>query len=284
MILFVIFVIYLFYATLYPFNFSFQEDNILYNLNRINIIPFSCWGGREISWSDVVSNLLLFIPYGFLLNWELQNRNIGKLKSKLICIISAFLLSSTLEFLQLFSLRRRTGITDIVNNTIGSWIGCVLSNDFLVSFKDKLFHQINLLRRENPLLVYLGLYSLLIMLVFIYPFDISIARENIYYAIKNFNLTPFYYRGHLNISFSENGINIILFIIFGFLVYVSLRKYYSKILTLFITIFIGFCLATLIEFTQIIIPTRVPDITDIIFYVMGTLLGDLLAFITLYKK
>jgi len=279
-----IIVIYIIYGTLIPFDFSFNLKDIDRGINRIDLIPFyPQYRAGRLSLPDVVSNLLLFIPYGFLLNWWLYQQGIGRVKNKLICIISAFLFSSMIEFLQIFSISRKTEMTDVVNNTISAWIGCVLSNIFLISYKDKFFHQVNIIRRNNPLLIFLILYSLLILLGFMYPFDISIDVDDIRHALTEANLIPFCYNQN-SPSFIDMGINIFVFIIFGFLGYAALKIYYSRILVVFFTIFLGFCLASMIEFFQIFMVSRFTDITDIIIRVIGVLFGVLISVINYYKK
>ncbi|MEW6096789.1 MAG: VanZ family protein, partial [bacterium] len=121
----------------------------------------------------------------------------------------------------------------------------------------------------------------LILLVFMFPFDISIDVDDIKRGIKEINITPFYYTQN-SPSIIDMGINIFIFIIFGFLGYASFRIYHSRLLAIFITIFLGFCLATLIEFFQIFMVSRFSDITEIIIRVIVTLLGVIMAFIN-YK-
>lgn len=276
-----ILVIYIIYGTLIPFDFSFQLEDIVENIKRVDYLPFYT-GKRRWFIPDVISNILLFIPYGFLLYWWLQHKGIGKVKNKLICILSAFLFSSMIESLQLFSPSRGSCTTDVINNIIGTWIGCILSNIFLFSFKDKFFHQVHIIRQKNPLLIFLILYSLLLLFGFMFPFDISIDVGDIKRAIRGMNPIPFYYPNQNPPSFIDIGVNTFPFIIFGFIGYASLKIYYSRISTVFITIFLGFCLAGMIEFFQVFIVSRISDVTEIIIRVMGVLFGVLMAFINYY--
>lgn len=278
-----ILVIYIIYGTLIPFDFSFQLEDIVENIKRVDCLPFYM-GKKRWSIPDVISNILLFIPYGFLLYWWLQHKGIRKVKNKLICILSTFLFSSIIESLQLFSHSRGSCTTDIINNIIGTWIGCILSNIFLLSFKDKFFHQVHTIRQKNPLLIFLILYSLLLLLGFMFPFDISIDVGEVKQAIRGMNLIPFYYPNQNTPSFIDIGVNTFPFIIFGFIGYASLKIYYSRISTVFITIFLGFCLAGMIEFFQVSIVSRISDVTEIIIRVMGVLFGVLMAFINYYRE
>lgn len=277
LIAWLIFVIYVLYGTFIPFDLSCQGDDIANNLKRANYMPFY-YGGRGLHIPDVLSNLLLFIPYGFLLYLGLQRQCIERKKTGLI-IISSVLFSSIIEFLQLFSPSRTSSTTDIINNTIGTVIGCILGHSFLRTWKNKFFEQLKGIRQKNPLLVFLILYSLLIGPGFMFPFDISIDVGDIKHALKRANLMPF---DEYNLSFINMGLNVFPFVIFGFIGYAALRIYSSK--SIFNTIFLGVCLATLIEFCQIFIVSRMFDITGIILRVIGILFGVLISVINYYRK
>lgn len=276
----IILVIYIIYGTTIPFDFSLRLEDIIQRISRANYIPFyNEYTHRRVSIPDVISNLLLFIPYGFLLYWGLQNKGISRGKSKLICVFSAFVFSSFIEFLQLFSAFRTSSITDVINNIFGAYIGCILSNRFLLSLKDKFFEQLNILRQKNPFLLFLIPYSLLILLGFMFPFDISIDVGDIKHSLKNTNLIPFYNYNH---PFINTGLNLFPFIIFGFIGYAALRRYSSN--AIFNTIFLGVGLAVLIEICQIFIVSRFTDISEVIIRGIGVLLGISMAFINFYRK
>lgn len=266
--------LYIIYGTLIPFDFSFQV-NITQNLRQANYIPYCNFMGRRTSLSDVISNILLFIPYGFLLCWILREKTFSLSKSQIICLVSSFLLSLSIEFLQLFFTSRTTSLTDIINNVLGTYIGCILNNIYLLYLKDRLSYQINIIYQRNPLVIFLIVYSLVLLVMFMFPFDISIQISDIKTALKQTNIVPFSSR----FSFVNSAINIFTFIIFGFVGYIVFRTYYSKISAIFITLFLGFCLAILIEFFQIFIVSRILDINGIIIRLMGTLLGILISLI-----
>lgn len=74
--------------------------------------------------AEIILNILLFIPIGFFVAAVMRNRNI----LKTLCV--GFVLSSTIEFIQLVSRRGVCSVDDVIHNTLGCGIGFVL---FLIS-------------------------------------------------------------------------------------------------------------------------------------------------------
>ncbi|MDE7105480.1 MAG: VanZ family protein, partial [Ruminococcus sp.] len=94
-------------------------DALLYKLElkqgQLNFIPFS----NDIDITAYLQNILLFIPFGFLLPF------ICKQKVNIINILStAFTFSLLIEVSQLLN-NRRTDIDDLILNTFGAVIGFI---------------------------------------------------------------------------------------------------------------------------------------------------------------
>lgn len=120
------------FLTIIPKDFSI-------NLNWRNSIPikppydnlkpyFDLTLARPGSLTDVVLNILMMMPFGFLYS---QFK-----KAKLIdVVLTTFLLSSFIEVTQLITTRflvyhRFFDITDIINNTIGGLVGFIIYRIF----------------------------------------------------------------------------------------------------------------------------------------------------------
>lgn len=74
---------------------------------------------HDMSWNtahDIVMNMLLFVPYGFLFPC-------AYMKYKKYAVLSAFILSLFIELSQLLFQLGWTEIDDIVNNAFGAFIG-----------------------------------------------------------------------------------------------------------------------------------------------------------------
>lgn len=111
--LYILGVFYLTYAgTLY----NLYRYGISFNAEQLNLLPFS----REIDPVGYFENVLLFIPFGFLL--PLIWTNMNKMKYVLLSGASFSLL---IEVSQLFN-NRQTDVDDLLMNTLGTLAGFLL--------------------------------------------------------------------------------------------------------------------------------------------------------------
>jgi VanZ family protein len=102
-------------ATLYPFNFSVPEYfSLLSIFERFDNTSF---------FKDQISNILLFMPLGCGITSILLRKNVPLLIQILVVIITGACLSFTVEFLQSFLPSRDPTPADIINNTIGCFVG-----------------------------------------------------------------------------------------------------------------------------------------------------------------
>ena len=89
----------------------------------INIIPFKEISrytfGSRLFFRNVVGNIILFMPFGFLTSYYLD------LEKKRYNILITLLISVIIEFIQL-SIGRAFDIDDILLNIVGSFIGCLM--------------------------------------------------------------------------------------------------------------------------------------------------------------
>jgi glycopeptide antibiotics resistance protein len=108
------------YATTLPFDFSGSLERAATRLRAIAQHPL-----RGGSWRDVWANVLLFIPWGFLICVHAGRRGLRFLTIMSLALFSGACLSGAVELLQLFSPRRHTSFVDVVTNTFGSVVGAL---------------------------------------------------------------------------------------------------------------------------------------------------------------
>lgn len=113
---------------------TFQDDTILLNDTRFNLIPFKeilrYNLGSRLFFKNVIGNLVLFMPYGFFASYLTKNKKY---------IISFFLIifaSLSIEFTQL-AIGRIFDIDDVILNVIGGSIGYLLYI-FILKIRDLL--------------------------------------------------------------------------------------------------------------------------------------------------
>jgi VanZ family protein len=102
-------------ATLFPFNFSREEGGSL----RLFFSNFS----HSSHLGDKIKNIFLFIPFGFGLTCLLQTQKLGLLVKIVIVTCLSFILSFTVETLQIFLPSRETSPADLMTNSLGGFIG-----------------------------------------------------------------------------------------------------------------------------------------------------------------
>ncbi|MEH2271343.1 MAG: VanZ family protein [Nostoc sp.] len=104
-------------ATLYPFNFSIPDS--------FSLPEFFASFNNSSDFQDQVNNFLLFMPLGFGFTRLLQKRRIKTKVQIFIVILVSAGLSLTVEVLQVFLPSRMPTPSDILNNTIGGFIGLI---------------------------------------------------------------------------------------------------------------------------------------------------------------
>jgi glycopeptide antibiotics resistance protein len=106
-------------VTLFPFRFSFYQGISLEHILTSFYTPSSP--------GDLIANILLFAPLGFGLAawWPKQNLRKRAIWLGLSAIAIGFLLSLTVEVLQVYIITRSPTITDLITNSVGSEVGFI---------------------------------------------------------------------------------------------------------------------------------------------------------------
>lgn len=129
-ILVIVYILAVIWIILFKFGLSFNGLN---HMRNINLIPF---GGSAIvngalDTSEIINNILIFIPFGIYICMLKQNWVFIKK------VIPIFIFSLILETLQFIFAMGATDITDLIGNTLGGVIGIGIFYLFFKIFKDK---------------------------------------------------------------------------------------------------------------------------------------------------
>lgn len=89
--------------------------------NGVDLQLFSTWGINDRNNAYVFENILLFVPYGFLLAW-----NFTRAKNFFVNFFWCVFTSVCIEFLQLITGRGFFQVDDIITNVIGGVIGFLI--------------------------------------------------------------------------------------------------------------------------------------------------------------
>ncbi len=138
-ILFALFIVALIWIIVFKCNAN-KELNIdknsalsLWERLCINAIPFqtvitSIMGGSISELLALIFNVVCFLPFGALLCFII---------SKKAVVLSGFAFSFAVEIFQLFSAWGGFDLTDVLLNTVGTFLGVILYNKFFAGLPEK---------------------------------------------------------------------------------------------------------------------------------------------------
>ena len=121
-LLWVLFSLFVIYGTTFPFRFNLDPADLTAHAARISWHPFRLRDG-DISLPDIVQNILLFIPFGFLGFVSVIDKSSHLRLKMLILVGMGASLSAFVEFLQIFSFTRFTSVSDVIFNALGTAVG-----------------------------------------------------------------------------------------------------------------------------------------------------------------
>ena len=156
------------YAALMPYNFSWDTAQAREGFRR----AFDYWPTGEIKHrADMVQNVLLFMPLGFLIMVRCLLGRGGKVAGLLAATVLSALLSGMIETGQLFldpsdtgELERISSVSDLLMNTVGGLIGAILAAGIGLALWRGCSRGIRRWRLERPAaLVALALMILLVL-------------------------------------------------------------------------------------------------------------------------
>ncbi len=129
-ILFSIYCILLVWIVLFKLSFSFEDIKMMLGYRGVNLIPFYYDNEVSMHFKEVMENLLLFIPFGLYLG--MMGVKLGK------SVLAGFIFSLVMEICQFIFTLGASDITDIITNTLGTFIGAALYLILTLIFKNKI--------------------------------------------------------------------------------------------------------------------------------------------------
>ncbi len=276
------YILFTIYNTLIPFQFN----PALHQKRIVDLSPY--WdNGHFQLFSDMIGNIILFIPIGFLYQL-MQNYGKKRKPSILKTVLLAALFSFCIETTQLFFKYRTTSLTDLINNALGSYIGAysaVLYDRYLAK---TVKYYLDRTLREEPVTLLILIIAAVEFINAMFPFGVGISLARIKLSLAHSNIMPLGYMP-LNVlfgaalpagkSFSAYSFygDILYFTIYGYLIGYAYLKYWRKkgfaLLKVFTLIVIYF---PLVELAQAFIRSRFSDINDILSGYLGSVFGILL--------
>lgn len=288
----IFYALFIIYNTLIPFQFDYNLNDITKQIKQIERTPYFTSEGRE-SLTDIVGNIILFMPFGFLFSMFLLYRN--KTNTIIKSILAGALLSFLIEFTQLFISGRDTALHDFINNTLGSGIGAITAAIYFTkisSFSRKIFYD---LLNTKPFALILAIIAVAQSISAITPFTVTINFSGIKKSLKAMNFIPFDYQSVGKLFFHAPNNNDLLpfdFSLFfqdflfwmavGFIAMLCYQLYWKKFKKVKVLMVVApLVYFSLLEFMQLFIVSRTTDINDVLSGYCG-IMADYLIFLLIH--
>ena len=251
----------------------------------------------DLRFPDIVSNIFLYIPLAAMVNWCLIRRIRIGIISAILSIVFVAILSGAIEYIQAYSPSRISSLIDWVSNIAGAILGVLLSwvaRWFIPRLIDAAMRECKL--RPQMFLVFI--YSISLIIIATNPFSFSFDVSRLKQCVKSVNLVPFYIhqteafisdplidqnssrakslaQWHNMKSYSRWAAECASFMVLVWLLQAGLCGYYGfrRMHTFLLTLWMTGGLAIILSILQISVISRTSDITDVIFRMVGIVLG-----------
>jgi VanZ family protein len=264
--------LFIIYGSFIPFHFNLDPEFIKYRLTRFLTYEY---GVRQFSIPDVFSNILLFVPFGFLWIGGMPSEQWGRRFWRAVPVLGALglVLGLMIESGQMLSPGRVASLLDAVCNGIGSAMGAAAGCFLFRARRGKLGSTFSQLLQEQPSVVLLALLILAPVAEAYYPFDVTLDVSTVWNNFRYIRWVPFaagLHRFWLDLLVEK-------VLIFGAISYLALRNLPQAWCsggraTAWITCS---AFALLIEGGKLFFVGRVPNAENAIFSAVGALFGVL---------
>ena len=263
--------LFILYAGAIPFQFVSSRAVSLEKLSRVTLNPLiSPDTGRRLSTTDVIQNLLLFVPFGIAGHLAVRRRLKSESGRIGIVMVLGMLLSAYVETLQLIVVGRTTSVADFVANTIGTLGGaCVASLAFRGVMRPMLASPLRLADRPMLFPAIVGL--LLVCLAAFEPFDVTLDVSALVPKLRQFHAHPW------QLAAADNQvIDFLRFVLFGLAASLWARQALTRSPAAAAAVATA-AVAMGAEAAQFLIESRMPGLGDGTINATGAILGSLLA-------
>jgi glycopeptide antibiotics resistance protein len=274
LVLLVLWVLFIFYGTLLPFEFSASGASLTRKLKGLWERPL------RGSWADVQANVLFFIPWGFLLALWMARRGFGFIASVAIAMCTGAILSCTVELLQLFAPSRSTSFVDLVTNSFGATVGAFLGWPWARLVWPVVSIRLRQLIGARPLLTCALLICVVMLGAGLSPFHFKPGVRDVKAALKAAQLVPFNLppEGRVRAAKPLNWTaELLTWVLAGGLFAMAARESrQSTARRVGWSLAVAFGLSLAIEIVQLAIPDRDVDLSSVVIALMGSMTGAII--------
>jgi VanZ family protein len=271
--LLILYSLFILYGSFIPFHFTTNVEFIGSEISSFFVLPYQN-GVKNFSTLDVVSNVLLFVPFGFLLlGSRLSVRSsLAPLLGVLLAWTYGFLFGLSIEIGQLFSPGRTASILDALCNAIGAFGGGVLGYLVFKPARAKVGQRLLELILEQPSWVLLALAMVVPVAASFYPFHLTMDVSTAWGNLKRTEWIPFvggFHRFWVDLVVEK----LIVFAIIGHLAYSSILHESDVVRSRSKIWLLTILFALSLEGGKLLFVGRVPNVEDFVLNSAGGWLG-----------
>jgi VanZ family protein len=266
--------LFIIYGSFIPFRFNLDPNFLRWRWEELLIDVIHARLFRA-SLSDVVSNVLLFVPFGILCVWV---RMAGKtteraLRQILLTVLYALLFGVAIEAGQTLSPWRSPSPRDVICNGTGALIGAIFGRTLFPAFKrsveQRAFHSL----QHQPALLILAYLLLGVILNSFYPFAVTLDVSTVWQNLKHSHFVPLNgaYRGDWLDLFEKATI----FAAVGYVLSINLQ-HQRRTISAPVTWLLCSGLALVIEASKLFFVGRSFQLENVIIRSLGAFAGILL--------
>jgi glycopeptide antibiotics resistance protein len=272
LILLVIWGVLIVYGTWLPFDFSATSELVEQRLGRLWEQPW-----RVGSRADLITNVLLFMPWGFLLAIWRAGRGTSCAASVLLATLTGSLLSAGVEIGQLYAPSRTPSVVDLAANTLGSILGALIGWAAVRRAWPEMEVRLGRMVAERPMAGCALAVAAGLVFAGLSPFDVSLDVDDLKAAVKKSRPIPFGapLRGPRPPAepWSWAGEWLTWTLAGGLLVLAARESGWHGIRAWSLTVALSGGLSLAIEVSQLLSASREVDMTSVALAVLGSALG-----------
>jgi VanZ family protein len=265
--------LFIVYATMLPFDFTATSELIRSRMHRLWERPLRAGGG---SWHDVYGNVLLFMPWGFLLAIWRAGRSSPWLAAVAYALVSGASVSGSVEFVQLFAPGRHTSFIDLASNTLGSVMGALIGWPLARWIWPIASVRIRQLLLSRPVTACALAVMLGLLVAGLAPTYVKHEEQRTAAKLKGVRLVPFARLSgeRLLAAAMRWGAEALTWTIIGSLVVLAARESgRDGVRAVGWTVALAGCLSLALEIMQLVVPGRDVDGSSVALAFVGSALG-----------
>lgn len=183
------YLVFLAYGSFFPFDFAYDPGRIRRVLDHPLPRLHDADGRRLVSLPDVVSNVLLGVPFGVLMAWS--GLAGGHLATRVVRVVVAdTVLAGAVEAGQLFAPSRTSSLNDVVAQVAGALAGLLLAHALSGASPRPLGPRLARALGHRPALALLLALAAVLAADALYPYAVTLDVSTVWHNVKSAQWRP----------------------------------------------------------------------------------------------